>query len=123
MWHHEPEKRERNRIYRRASLGAVGTVHGCVRPNTTLGWASILGLGLGPVGLAFYVWNIGVKRGDIQLLGTGSYEAPVLSTVVLVAAGSADPSWVLALSALLITGGAALAARASLHAGPEVPRD
>jgi drug/metabolite transporter (DMT)-like permease len=85
-----------------------------VWPQGTLGWASTIALGMGPVGLAFYVWDIGVKRGDIQLLGVASYAAPLLSTLVLVGAGVAEPGWVLALSALLITGGAALAARASL---------
>jgi drug/metabolite transporter (DMT)-like permease len=84
-----------------------------VWPTTGLAWASVIGLGLGPVGLAFYVWDIGVKRGDIQLLGTSSYAAPLLSTFVLVVAGIAAPSWVLTLSAVLITGGAGLAARAS----------
>ncbi len=85
-----------------------------VWPGTTLGWASTLALGLGPVGLAFYVWDIGVKQGDIQMLGTSSYAAPLLSTVVLVLAGIAMPTWTLAIAALLITGGALIAARASL---------
>ena len=84
-----------------------------VLPDTTLGWAAIVGLGLGPVGLAFYVWDIGVKQGDIQLLGTASYAAPLLSTLVLVAVGVAAPSYVLLWAALLITGGAVIAARAS----------
>ncbi len=87
-----------------------------VWPAGTLGWASTIALGLGPVGLAFFVWDIGVKKGDIQLLGTSSYAAPLLSTLVLVTVGIAAPSWSLALAALLITGGAALAARASLRA-------
>ncbi|WP_299043440.1 EamA family transporter [uncultured Tateyamaria sp.] len=89
-----------------------------VWPSGTLGWASAILLGLGPVGLAFYVWDIGVKRGDIQMLGTASYAAPLLSTIVLVVAGVAAPSWSLALAAILITGGALLAARASLKVRP-----
>ena len=84
-----------------------------ILPATPLGWAAILGLGLGPVGLAFYVWDIGVKRGDIQLLGTASYAAPLLSTLILVVAGVAAPSMVLLWAALLVTGGALIAARAS----------
>ena len=39
-------------------------------------WLAILGLGLGPVGLAFYVWDYGVKHGDIRLLGVAAYAAP-----------------------------------------------
>lgn len=87
-----------------------------VWPVGTLGWGSAIALGLGPVGLAFYVWDIGVKRGDIQLLGTASYAAPLLSTLILVAVGIASPSWSLGLATLLITGGAAIAARASMRA-------
>lgn len=84
-----------------------------ILPATPLGWAAIAGLGLGPVGLAFYVWDIGVKQGDIQLLGTGSYAAPLLSTLVLVIAGVAAPSYTLLWAAVLVTGGAVIAARAS----------
>ena len=85
-----------------------------VLPATPIGWAAILGLGLGPVGAAFYVWDIGVKHGDIQLLGTCSYAAPLLSTLALVVFGVAAPSAVLLWAAILITAGAALAARASM---------
>lgn len=84
-------------------------------PVGASGWASTIALGLGPVGLAFYVWDIGVKRGDIQLLGTSSYAAPLLSTLLLVVTGMAAPSWSLAIAAVLITGGALIAARASLR--------
>ncbi len=83
-------------------------------PEGALGWASAIALGAGPVGLAFYVWDIGVKRGDIQLLGVASYAAPLLSTLILVAVGIAKPTAGLAIAALLITGGAAVAARASM---------
>ncbi|CAD0184107.1 Aromatic amino acid exporter YddG [Ruegeria sp. THAF57] len=85
-----------------------------VWPDTATSWISVLALGLGPVGLAFYVWDIGVKQGDIQILGTASYAAPLLSTLVLVVAGIAAPSWGLAIAAVLITGGATIAARASM---------
>lgn len=84
-----------------------------VWPVGALGWASVLALGLGPVGAAFFTWDIGMKRGDIQLLGVASYAAPLLSTIALVAAGIAKPSWTIAFAAMLITAGAALAARAS----------
>lgn len=83
-------------------------------PATPVAWASVLGLGLGPVGLAFYVWDYGVKRGDIQLLGVSSYAAPLLSTVALIAAGFADPAPTLLLAAGLIVAGSLIAARASL---------
>lgn len=84
-----------------------------VWPTDALGWAAVVGLGLGPVGLAFFVWDVGVKRGDIQLLGVASYAAPLLSTLVLVIAGIAAPTWALLVATALITGGAALAGWAS----------
>jgi drug/metabolite transporter (DMT)-like permease len=84
-----------------------------VWPATAEGWAAVLALGIGPVGAAFFTWDIGMKKGDIQLLGVASYAAPLLSTLALVLAGLAQPSWTLALAAALIAGGAALAARAS----------
>lgn len=84
-----------------------------VWPQDGIGWAAVLALGIGPVGAAFFTWDIGMKRGDIQLLGVASYAAPLLSTVALVAAGIAKPTWTIALAAALIAGGAALAARAS----------
>ncbi len=102
-----------------ATAIASGLLHIAVEetvwPETILGWGSVIALGLGPVGLAFYVWDIGVKQGDIQILGTSSYAAPLLSTLVLVVAGIAAPSWGLAIAAVLITGGALIAARASMR--------
>jgi drug/metabolite transporter (DMT)-like permease len=85
-------------------------------PQGSWGWLSVIGLGLGPVGAAFFTWDIGMKKGDIQLLGVASYAAPLLSTLALIAAGLAEGKPILLLAAVLITGGAALAARASLKA-------
>lgn len=99
-----------------ASWGLHFLLETTVWPIGAVSWASTIALGLGPVGLAFYVWDIGVKRGDIQMLGTSSYAAPLLSTLVLVLAGIAAPSWTLAIAALLVTGGALIAARASMTA-------
>lgn len=82
-------------------------------PSGALGWLSVLALGLGPVGAAFFTWDIGMKKGDIQLLGVASYAAPLLSTLALVLAGITPASWTILAAALLIATGAALAARAS----------
>ncbi len=73
--------------------------------------AAIIGLGLGPVGLAFYVWDYGVKHGDIRLLGVAAYAAPVLSTLILVAAGFAPATPTLGLACALIVAGALTASR------------
>lgn len=82
-----------------------------VMPGSASEWLAIAGLGLGPVGAAFYAWDHGVKHGDIQVLGALSYLAPLLSTLVLVAAGLARLDATLAAACLLITAGAALAAK------------
>jgi drug/metabolite transporter (DMT)-like permease len=81
-----------------------------VWPGGALAWASVILLGLGPVGLAFYVWDVGVKQGNIQILGALSYAAPLISTLVLIAAGKAAASADLVVAAVLVTGGALLAA-------------
>src|SRR5690606_27642784 len=86
-----------------------------VWPQGPAAWAAVLGLGLGPVGAAFYAWDYGVKHGDIRVLGALSYAAPVLSTGILVLAGFAPASPQLAAAAVLITGGGLFAAREMLR--------
>lgn len=76
---------------------------------TGLQWAAVLALGLGPVGLAFLAWDHATKHGNISLLGTLSYMAPLISTALLVLTGAAPASLSLALAALLVIGGAVLA--------------
>ncbi|EAQ04415.1 membrane protein, putative [Pseudooceanicola batsensis HTCC2597] len=97
------------------SAGLHLTLEETVVPVSAIGWLSVVALGLGPVGLAFYTWDIGVKQGDIQMLGVASYAAPLLSTLVLVATGIAEPTARLGVATVLITGGAGIAARASLR--------
>jgi drug/metabolite transporter (DMT)-like permease len=80
-----------------------------VWPETNVQWLALLALGLGPVGAAFYVWDIGMKRGDIRFLGVASYATPVLSTLLLVVAGYAEPTLTLALACGLIVAGALIA--------------
>ena len=81
-------------------------------PQNSTGWISVVVLGAGPVGLAFYVWDIGVKRGDIQLLGVASYAAPLLTTFGLWLTGAVELTPMVGLAACLITLGAVIAARA-----------
>ncbi|HDZ72886.1 MAG TPA: EamA family transporter [Aurantimonas coralicida] len=79
-------------------------------PQTSGEWLAVLLLGLLPVGGAFYVWDHGVKHGNIQIIGASSYAAPLLSTLVLVAAGEAALTGAIVAAAVLITLGACLAA-------------
>ena len=96
-----------------AVLAAV--VHGIaevtVWPDTAAQWLAIAALGVGPVGAAFYAWDIGMKRGDIRVLGAASYATPLLSTAFLIVAGFAEPSVTIAIAAVLIAGGGLIAAR------------
>ncbi len=103
-----------------ALLSAIAhlAVEQTVWPDDAQGWLSVAALGIGPVGVAFFTWDIGMKRGDIQLLGVASYAAPLLSTLALIMAGIAQSSVTLAFAAVLIAAGAALAARASAMVRP-----
>ena len=65
-------------------------VEATVWPETTAQWLAIAALGVGPVGAAFYAWDIGMKRGDIRVLGAASYATPLLSTAFLILAGFAQ---------------------------------
>jgi drug/metabolite transporter (DMT)-like permease len=80
-------------------------------PSSAVQWLCILALGIFPVGLAFYAWDRGVKRGDIRALGAASYAAPLISTILLVIFGYAEPRWPLALATVLITLGGVVAAK------------
>jgi len=84
-------------------------------------WLPLAILGLGPMGLAFFVWDHGVKRGRIGTLAAVSYFAPLLSTLLLVAAGRAAIGWQAAVACVLITTGALLAAGVFLRRGSADP--
>ncbi|WP_448191426.1 aromatic amino acid exporter YddG [Azospirillum sp. sgz301742] len=72
-------------------------------------WLAVLLLGTGPVGAAFFVWDHGVKRGDIRALGALSYATPLLSTFLLILFGRAEAGWTVWAACALIVGGAVLA--------------
>ena len=82
------------------------------QPPDARSWLALLGLGLGPVGAAFLLWDIGMKNGNVPLLGVLSYASPILSTVLLVALGLASASWSLALACGLMVTAAVMATRA-----------
>jgi drug/metabolite transporter (DMT)-like permease len=74
-------------------------------------WLAVAAMGLGPVGIAFFTWDYGVKHGDIRALGVAGYATPLLSTLLLIVAGQAALTPALAAGCILIVGGAVLAAR------------
>ena len=95
-------------------LGAIAhlTFETTVSP-TPMQWAVIGVLGLGPTGIAFWLWDIGTKRGDIAVLGTLSYAAPLLSTGLLLLFGRALPHWTQAAALALLLLGAWLSVRSA----------
>lgn len=93
------------------SLGGHLLWETTIWPENTWQWVAVIGLGLGPLGLAFYVWDHGVKHGDIQILGAASYAAPLLSTLILIVFGFAQFTWAVGAACLLITLGAVVASK------------
>lgn len=69
-------------------------------------WISLVLLGLGPVGGAFYLWDIAMKKGNKKLLVSISYSTPLLSAMILALAGLAEwsNSILLSLSCILFGG-------------------
>lgn len=97
-----------------AGLGLLG--HALFEPAAwpaAAQWPAILLLGAGPVGAAFFLWDVGMKRGDPRLLGTLAYATPVCSTLLLVAFGGGEVSPAMLLATALVVGGGILAATAS----------
>ena len=85
-----------------------------VWPDGTLQWFAVLGLGLFPVGMAFFTWDYGTKHGDIKVLGAFAYAAPLISTALLILFGQGKATWTVGIGCLLIVGGAVLAAKEML---------
>ncbi|MEX5493503.1 DMT family transporter [Pseudomonas asgharzadehiana] len=79
-----------------------------VRPDPGQ-WGAIIGLGLGPVGLAFFAWDHATKHGNLSMLGALSYLAPLFSTLLLIAMGQSDARPILMIPAVLIISGAVIA--------------
>lgn len=96
-----------------ALLGVIAHVltEATIWPADAGEWAAVVALGLGPVGLAFFVWDYGVKRGDIKALGACSYASPLLSTLLLILAGKAAATGTVLIACALIVGGAVVASR------------
>lgn len=96
-----------------ALLGIVShlLVETTIWPADSWQWVAVIALGLGPVGAAFFVWDYGVKKGDIKALGAISYASPLISTLLLIATGKAEATTAVLLGCLAIVGGAVLAAR------------
>ena len=102
-------------IYCAATAVGAALGHGLsettVWPLAPREWVAIALLGIGPVGLAFYVWDYGCKHGDLRVLGAAAYFAPLLSSALLMLCGLAQATPMLWAAASAITLGALLAAK------------
>ncbi len=63
------------------------------------------------MGVAFFTWDYGVKHGNIQLLGTLAYSAPLISVVLLVLAGFGEATSAVIMASVLIVFGSLVAGR------------
>ncbi len=73
---------------------------------TTQDWVYLVLLGAGPMGLAFFVWDAALKRGDPRVIGSLAYLTPMTSTLILVVFGQRQLTWVAVVAMGLIVGGA-----------------
>lgn len=80
-----------------------------VQPETFKHWLGVIGLGLGPMGLAFFTWDYGVKRGNLPLLGVLSYSAPLISVLLLIIWGETRLTLNLVLACVAIVVGSLIA--------------
>ncbi len=76
---------------------------------------SIIVLGLGPVGGAFYVWDYGMKNGDIKVLGSLAYFTPLLSTFILIIFSLAVMNKTIAMACFLIIFGSLISSKESIQ--------
>jgi drug/metabolite transporter (DMT)-like permease len=89
--------------------------HALLEPAVALNGRDMLliaALGLGPMGSAFFLWDMALKRGDTRQIGILSYLTPLASTGVLVLVGDRAFTWNIGLAALMIVGAALLGTRA-----------
>lgn len=106
-----------------AAIGLFGLVsgalallcHALLEPSVSLSmrdWLLVVLCGLGPLGAAFFFWDLALKRGDARQIGILSYLTPLASTALLLVVTARPLSWSIALAALLIITAAVMGTRA-----------
>jgi drug/metabolite transporter (DMT)-like permease len=75
-------------------------------------WLLVALCGLGPLGAAFFVWDMALKRGDARQIGILSYVTPLGSTALLLAVTGRPLTWSIGLAAALIISAAVMGTRA-----------
>ena len=71
-------------------------------------WLALALIGVGPMGASFWLWDHGTKHGEVAVLGILSFATPLLSTLLLVAAGQARLHWTQPVAIALIAVGGLL---------------
>lgn len=71
-------------------------------------WISLILLGLGPMGAAFFTWDAAMKRGDPRIIGSLAYLTPLTSTLVLIFIGGQKMTWITFFAMVLIISGAVI---------------
>lgn len=79
-------------------------------------WLALFVIGLGPLGLAFFLWDKAMKQADPRQVGTLSYLTPLLSTLLLALSGLGKMTAISWLAGALILGGAGIGGLASKRA-------
>ncbi|KWT97815.1 MULTISPECIES: DMT family transporter [unclassified Variovorax] len=85
--------------------------HALLEPQASLSardWLLVALCGLGPLGAAFFLWDMALKRGDARQIGILSYITPLASTALLMVVTQRPLSWTIALSAFLILSAAVM---------------
>ena len=118
---------QRVRPFPTAAVGLFGLVsgvlsllcHWALEPTVVLtnhDWMLIGIMGLGPLGAAFFLWDMALKWGDARQIGVLSYLTPLASTALLLLVSDRAFTWPIALAALLIIAAAVLGSQASRSA-------
>jgi len=96
--------------------GALSLIcHALLEPSVTPSvrdWLLVALCGLGPLGAAFFLWDMALKRGDARQIGILSYITPLASTALLLAVTGRPLTWSIALAAGLIIAAAVMGTRA-----------
>jgi len=92
------------------SLGCHLLFEQTVVPNTTQFFIAFL-IGLGPVGGAFYVWDYGMKNGNMKVLGSLAYLIPLLSTFLLIVFSTAQMTVTIGIACVLIVCGSIISSK------------
>jgi drug/metabolite transporter (DMT)-like permease len=83
--------------------------HFMLEPRVVLqfhdGWKLVL-MGMGPFGVAFYCWDVALRKGDAKIMGALAYLTPVISTLGLVLFAGQEVTQETLLAMILIIGGA-----------------